>query len=119
LPCRLRVLTEALVLQKILLWLIFTVIVADLFTAFKKVHSIQKANNEVWSRSAEWVLFAGKKRQSYSTGLLIGGLSPVLKVIKHSRGLRFPSWWALDGQVSDANAANQVTCLFSAYGLLL
>lgn len=35
-PCRLRVLTEALVLQKILLWLVFTVIVADFVYCIQK-----------------------------------------------------------------------------------
>lgn len=64
--CGLRVLTEAPVLQKMLIWLLFTSAVADLLTAFPgaQPRGIQKANNKVWSRSAQWILFAGQRRQS-------------------------------------------------------
>lgn len=44
-----------------------------------------------------------EEAQSYSIGPLIGGLSPVLKSIEEPHGLGFPSQWALNGQVTEAN----------------
>lgn len=50
-----------------------------------------------------------EEAQSCSIGPFIGGLSPVLKSIEEPHGLGFPSQWALNGQVTEANDANQVT----------